>query len=657
MNRRNFLWGASAALSVNAAARAQGSKLPTSHGKFVHPGILQRTSDLDYMKSKILAGEDPWKSAWDKLLAEKYSSLDFKPEPVTHIVRGSYGAGKKGDVELNASMEAANSHALQWYVTRKEAHAQKALEILDAWSTTLADFSANDAMLLAGWTGGNLCNTAEILRATYAGTPADVIRRFKRMMLTVYVPLLYPFFPEANGNWDAAIMFTLLSISVFCEDRQLMDRVLHHYRFGTGNSGITRYVYPNGQCEENRRDQGHTQLGLGYFSLTALVAWNQGIDLFSEGENRLALGFEYTSRFMLGEDVFAYESISQNGRGRFEDWYEAALQHYRYEKHIEMPYTEKACLSSRPKSRRVLTLYRGEGVNTPSKNLSPTPVPSVTAKEAGAALASPTNGRGVAPGESLQEALDRASASGGVVTLAPGLHSLTATLRITSGVTLVGSGRDSILFLTPPAQGPAITNADPDLHDVVLRNFLIEGGIEPHASRDPNQDARPRHSQLAPSRGGISLVTDVNSKLKSLTLDHLTVKNCTESAVEIFGADGVHIIGCDFSGSGGAVAPGAGQHHNLKLTHVSNCEVTGSRLTDSLCGHGIALTFCRDVAVRDCELARNAMNGVRVAESQAVTITESLAEGNGGAGVAQETWMDGNLQIVVHNNKLQNNAA
>jgi len=78
------------------------------------------------------------------------------------------------------------------------------LSQVDAWSTTVVDFYENDAMLLAGWTGGEFSNAAEILRATYPAGPNESLAQFKRMLLTVYVPLLRMFYPEANGNWDAA---------------------------------------------------------------------------------------------------------------------------------------------------------------------------------------------------------------------------------------------------------------------------------------------------------------------------------------------------------------------------------------------------------------------------------------------------------------------
>jgi hypothetical protein len=39
--------------------------------------------------------------------------------------------------------------------------------------------------------------------------------------------------------------------------------------------------------------------------------------------------------------------------------------------------------------------------------------------------------------------------------------------------------------------------------------------------------------------------------------------------------------------------------------------------------------------MRGCEIACNALDGVRVVESRQVTVEASLAEGNGGSGIAQ----------------------
>ena len=43
--------------------------------EFVHPGMLHTTSDLEFMKAKILAGEEPWKEAWNQLKDSEIASL------------------------------------------------------------------------------------------------------------------------------------------------------------------------------------------------------------------------------------------------------------------------------------------------------------------------------------------------------------------------------------------------------------------------------------------------------------------------------------------------------------------------------------------------------------------------------------------------------
>jgi hypothetical protein len=676
MKRRNFLFQTSAGLAgavipfaVERGASSEPSPCRSATASNVqarsvrpiqHPGILQTNSDLAWMKANVLADKQPWKSAWDQWMAEPVSSLSFLPQPFAHIVRGTSGAGQKGGSELMASAAAAFSHASQWVVTSNEAHALKAIEIFDAWSVLLADFSENDAMLIAGWTGGEFANAAEILRATYAGWSTKSMESLKRMLLCIYVPLLRMYYPEANGNWDAAIMFTLLAIGVFCEDRRLMESVYAHYRLGPVNGSITRYVYPSGQCEETTRDQNHVQLGLGYFAQTALAAWNQGVDLFGEADDRLALGYEYTARLLLGEPVPVYGGIVDKS-AHFHDGYELVLEHYQNRKNKHMPFTEQAALLVRATAPGTVWYYRG-GLQRQATELLPTPAASTIAVAAGA-LTQSSNIQGdsaaIAPGQSIQEALDRLAASGGgKLRLATGVHKLPTTLRIPDKVTLEGTGCECVLFLDPAGSSEAaLANQSVEAHDIVLRNFVVEGGETPHAPRDPNSGVMYRRSIRGPIRFGILMRAERPGGIRKLRFEHLTVRNCTASAVEVYGADGIEVIGCDFSGSGGMVPPGPGKNHNLKLHHVSAVQIEGCRMADSLYGSGISLSFARQATVNDCELSRNQINGFAVAESSLVTIEGCLLEGNSGRAVDLQIWKDQNQAVVLRNLIERNNGS
>jgi hypothetical protein len=74
-------------------------------------------------------------------------------------------------------------------------------------------------------------------------------------------------------------------------------------------------------------------------------------------------------------------------------------------------------------------------------------------------------------------------------------------------------------------------------------------------------------------------------------------------------------------------------------------------------GHGIAVIFGRVISIQNCEITRNELDGLMIAESRHVTVEGCLFEGNGGAGIAQDTWMDPNQDVVARNNVLRNNMA
>lgn len=69
------------------------------------------------------------------------------------------------------------------------------------------------------------------------------------------------------------------------------------------------------------------------------------------------------------------------------------------------------------------------------------------------------------------------------------------------------------------------------------------------------------------------------------------------------------------------------------------------------------MSFGQDVTVRDCELARNQMDGLTVAESSGVTVEACLSEGNSGHGFAQQTWMNPNRLVALRDNLERNNGS
>ena len=264
----------------------------------------------------------------------------------------------------------AHQEALEWALTGDPSHAANAIKILNAWSSTLTTIVTHKMpgeKLSIGWDVAHFANAAELLcyanpdGKTSGWSDAD-IAQFKKM-LGLFYPVIQNFQSGFNGNWDAAIMNTMICMAVFLDDQDMFNHVVSHYVVGEKpNGGILNYIAPTGQCQESGRDQGHVQMGLGNYVAICEVAKRQGVDLYGLYDNLLMVGLEYTAKYMLGNDVPfnpAYEhelmwnvnpsvphQISTGVRGVFAQIWEAPYQHYVYEKGLEMPFTKQIIFST-----------------------------------------------------------------------------------------------------------------------------------------------------------------------------------------------------------------------------------------------------------------------------------------------------------------------
>jgi len=628
---------------------------------FVHPGMAQSKADMDYVKAKIQKGEEPWKSAFEQLKTQ--TNLVFKPKPRTHISVGAYGANSTGGREFSQSSEAAYHHALMWYITDDKRHADKVIEILQAWSNVLWDFDDNNAKLNVGLDAPGFLYAAEILKHTASGWKKVDINQFERMVMTVFYPVIKDFFTEANGNWDASMIHTMLCIGVLVDNHEIFNRAVERFFHGPGNSGITKYIYPNGQIQETTRDWGHVQLGIGEFAKAAQVAWTQSVDFYSAADNRLALGFEYTAKFLLGEQIPVYGVLSTRARDEFRDIYESVYNHYQGLMNIDMPYTKELIEQHTRKTSSVSVLT---GIRKPIENqirstsdLTLTAQIPATKSLSGAkeqsAQKPPADAIYVKPEDDLQTILDKYAEEDKWIVLDTGVYTLDAPLHMPSGITLAGSGKGTILFLSPKVQGKTIVNATAAMHDVIIRDLLIEGAINVISNPDPNSERRTRSYMNAPSREGISFQADSVGQMRNIKIEHVTVQNFTKNGVTIRGARNVQVADCDFSDNGGSVVPGAGFHHNLHLTRIIEGQVINSRLDTSPWGNGLDISFVENFLVANNETARNKLSGISCVESRSIRIVGNLSEGNDADGIALPALYDNNSNIVVDTNILQYN--
>lgn len=330
--------------------------------QFTHPGMLHTKADLDFLKKKVRSGEEPWATRWKELQESPLSSLWRTPQPYEKVIRGPYHKPDIGAKEFTIDGHVAYTMALQWAVTGKKAYAEKAIEYLDAWSNALDSVVHHDRQLLVGLGAIYYLNAAEIIKHTYKGWSERNEKDFERMVLGVLYPVIKDFVPRANGNWDASMIQTMMCMGVYFDRQDIFDRAYDWALDGDSNGAIDNYFLENGQCQESGRDQGHTQLGLGWLNVACEVAWNQGYDLYSAYDNRLMKGYEYTAKYNLGEEVPHVQyvawygrpvygpEISAQGRGRFSPIWIRAYRHYHDRMGMEMPYTKRVIDRYTPES-------------------------------------------------------------------------------------------------------------------------------------------------------------------------------------------------------------------------------------------------------------------------------------------------------------------
>jgi hypothetical protein len=323
---------------------------------FKHPGMLDNRETLERLKLRAKSTTEPWTSVWKQLTDSPLADLSRTPKPVPVINCGPHNKPNIGGTEFYEDGNVAYTMALLWYATEDERYAKKNVEFLNAWSRTLKSVVNANKELKIGVGGIKYLSAAEIIKCSYKGWAQDEQTSFERMLLDVWYPVIYHFMPTAGGNWDAAIGQTMMCMGVYLDRPDIFKRAFKQLLDGESNGSIRYYFKKTGQCQESGRDQGHVQMGLSYLANACEIAWTQGLDLYSAFDNRLAKGYEYTCKFMLGGTVpyephyVRVDGRRSNGadlrqprpfRGNYSPIYERAYHHYHDRRSLPMPYTRK----------------------------------------------------------------------------------------------------------------------------------------------------------------------------------------------------------------------------------------------------------------------------------------------------------------------------
>jgi hypothetical protein len=186
-----------------------------------------------------------------------------------------------------------------WYLTGITTYRDKAISILNAWSSTITSITGTDAQLAAGDNGIRFANGAEIIRYTSsAWAPAD-ITSCENMFNNVFYPQVAT---PGDANWGGSAMKSMIAMAVFRNDTAMFNSAISNFNTNACAS-LDKDIAPSGQNAETGRDQPHSLGGTGNLAVVANIAWNQNVDLFSSLGNRILAGMEYWCKYNLGNTV------------------------------------------------------------------------------------------------------------------------------------------------------------------------------------------------------------------------------------------------------------------------------------------------------------------------------------------------------------------
>lgn len=320
---------------------------------FVHPGGTNGKTDLDYVKTKIANGEEPWVSKLNEVKALATAGTNSSTAGLDE--NGQKADGRK-----------VYANVLCWYFTGNDAYANNAKAILKVWANTFPGYTppapgqGSQAQLNAAWIGALMGSAAEILRGYTAWSSAD-IGSVQNMFKTKFYPALNQM-STWNGNVDLTQIDAMMNIAVFNDDttefnlglQRFKARVPAYFYLASdikapsinGDGGNTNNFWSNpamwvdGLTQETCRDNNHhAQYGMASALHAAEVAWNQGVDIYTANTNRFKAVLELMAIQLLSGSMQGTCSNNVTNNDIYNTW-EVGYNHYHNRKGISLPNTK-----------------------------------------------------------------------------------------------------------------------------------------------------------------------------------------------------------------------------------------------------------------------------------------------------------------------------
>lgn len=289
------------------SAMQQADMRPMKHGK--NNGALHTENDFKRIRKNL--NKSPWREDWEKFKDNVFSQASVPTYAVDELRVG----GRLRENYLNAARGAAAAYqnAVYYRITGDEAHGKRAVEILNDWAATCKQFLGDtNVSLRKGIYGYQFAVAAELMR-NYPGWTKGDFKAFQNWLLTFFYPRNSEFLKTHHGtpddhywaNWGLANVASLMAIGIVTDCRDIYEEGINHFKSGRTNGRLTKAIYKVfdgenkylAQWQETNRDWGHTHMCQGLVGVICQMAWNQGDDFFSYGDDLFLKGCEYTAKY------------------------------------------------------------------------------------------------------------------------------------------------------------------------------------------------------------------------------------------------------------------------------------------------------------------------------------------------------------------------
>ena len=202
---------------------------------FEHPGGLYSNAQIEKVRAKVEAAEQPWKAAYDALIVQARKYREREPRAIQDFhVPGYYQhpeANKKVLKRLSLDAWAAYSSAVAYRLTsgsERVQYADKVVQMLTAWAVTNTNATGGDGNLVMTYTGVGLIFAAELI------TDYDGWKRVHRKLFSAWVNSVYlrscNSIKGRKDNWGDWGILGCIAAHYFLDDVQAVDLDIDHIR-------------------------------------------------------------------------------------------------------------------------------------------------------------------------------------------------------------------------------------------------------------------------------------------------------------------------------------------------------------------------------------------------------------------------------------------